>query len=82
MAKSAWVVRLAFVAFCAMLVLNVVHAADPDPLADFCVADLSPNAPLVSGFPCIPRSKVTVNDFVYTGFRTAGKCQLISEPRS
>lgn len=55
-----------------MVVLNVVHAADPDPLADFCVADLSPNAILVNGFPCIPRSKVTVNDFVYTGFRTAG----------
>jgi hypothetical protein len=51
-------------------------------LADFCVAEMSPNAPLVSGFPCIPRSKVTVNDFVYTGFRTAGKFQLISEPRS
>jgi hypothetical protein len=65
-----------------MVFLNVVHAADPDPLADFCVAEMSPNAPLVSGFQCIPRSKVTVNDFVYTGFRTAGKFQLISEPRS
>jgi hypothetical protein len=82
MANSAWLVRLAFVAFCGMVFLNVVHAADPDPLADFCVAEMSPNAPLVSGFPCIPRSKVTVNDFVYTGFRTAGKFQLISEPRS
>lgn len=58
---------------CAMLFLGAaVKAADPDPLQDFCVADLSPNAPLVSGFPCKARKTVTAQDFVYTGFRKAG----------
>jgi quercetin dioxygenase-like cupin family protein len=61
--------RLLFVAFCATASFSVVYAADPDPLQDFCVADLSPNAPLVNGFPCKPRSTVTAQDFVYTGLR-------------
>jgi hypothetical protein len=46
--------------------LDAVHAADPDPLQDFCVADLSPNAPIVNGFPCKPRNTVTAQDFVFT----------------
>lgn len=62
---------LLFIALCATASYNVVHAADPDPLADFCVADLSPNAPLVNGFPCRPRSTVTSKDFVYSGFSQA-----------
>lgn len=60
---------------CAILVAvlpAVVNAADPDPLQDFCVADLSPNAPLVNGLPCKPRDKVSVKDFYYTGFRKPG----------
>jgi len=58
---------------CAMLsVAAVVMAADPDPLQDYCVADLSPNAPLINGFPCKPRSNVSISDFVFTGFRTVG----------
>jgi len=66
---------------CAMslqLVGTAVMAADPDPLQDFCVADLSPTAPLVNGFPCRPRSTVSVNDFVYTGFRKPGTAHSIT----
>lgn len=55
-----------------VLLVGAVHAADPDPLQDFCVADLSPTAPLVNGFACKPRENATVEDFVYTGFRNAG----------
>lgn len=58
---------------CAILFVEIsaVLAADPDPLQDFCVADLSPNAPLINGFPCKPRSNVTAKDF-YIGFRKPG----------
>jgi quercetin dioxygenase-like cupin family protein len=52
-----------------MLAVGTVMAADPDPLQDFCVADLSTNAPLVNGFACRPRSTVSAKDFVYKGFR-------------
>ena len=55
----------------------MVHAADPDPLQDFCVADFSKNAPRVNGFPCKLRSKVTAADFVYSGLRAAGACRTI-----
>jgi hypothetical protein len=50
----------------------MVQAADPDPLQDFCVADLSPSAPRVNGFPCKDRANVTSKDFLFTDFRTAG----------
>ncbi|PON34176.1 Germin [Parasponia andersonii] len=42
------------------------HSADPDPLQDFCVADL--NATLsVNGYPCKPKSQVTSEDFFFDG---------------
>lgn len=50
----------------------LVEAADPDPLQDFCVADLSPTAPLMNGYACKPRSAATADDFVYRGFRKPG----------
>jgi hypothetical protein len=50
----------------------MVQAADPDPLQDFCVADLSPSAPRVNGLPCKDRANVTSKDFLFTDFRTAG----------
>ncbi len=57
----------------ALLLLVVADAADPDPLQDFCVADLSPNAIVhVNGFPCKDRANVTSKDFLYTGMRLAG----------
>jgi hypothetical protein len=52
----------------------MVHASDPDPLQDFCVADFSKNAPRVNGFPCKLRSNVTAADFVFSGLRSAGVC--------
>ncbi|KAG0570046.1 hypothetical protein KC19_6G135300 [Ceratodon purpureus] len=62
--------KLLIIALCATtFFIAAVHAADEDPLADICVADLSPNAALVNGFACKPRSNVTVDDFVYRGFR-------------
>ncbi|CAK9189985.1 unnamed protein product, partial [Sphagnum troendelagicum] len=38
---------------------------------DFCVADFSPNAPRVNGYPCKARANVTSKDFLFTGFRKA-----------
>jgi len=52
-----------------MVVVGTANAADPDPLQDFCVADLSTTAPLVNGFACRPRSTVSAEDFVFKGFR-------------
>jgi len=49
----------------------IVCAGDPDPLQDFCVADLkSPVA--VNGFVCKVASKVTAEDFSLTGLDKAG----------
>ncbi|CAM6007433.1 unnamed protein product [Sphagnum balticum] len=52
--------------------VRMVQAADPDPLQDFCVGDLSSHAPNVNGLPCKDRAKVTSKDFLYTGMRKAG----------
>ncbi|CAM6067774.1 unnamed protein product [Sphagnum tenellum] len=61
----------------ALLLLGVADAADPDPLQDFCVADLSPNAKVhVNGFPCKDRANVTSKDFLYTGMRLPGNVSL------
>jgi hypothetical protein len=65
--------RMLLVVLCAAAFLGAVNAADPDPLQDFCVADLSANAPLVNGFPCKPRSTVTAEDFVFKGLRKPGE---------
>jgi hypothetical protein len=62
--------RMFLIALCATAAVN---AADPDPLQDFCVADLSANAPLVNGFPCKPRNTVTAEDFVFRGLRNPRK---------
>ncbi|GLT54065.1 hypothetical protein SLA2020_272970 [Shorea laevis] len=45
--------------------------ADPDPLQDFCIADLSASTS-VNGFPCKPASKVTSDDFVFDGLSKEG----------
>ncbi|MCL7031782.1 hypothetical protein MKW94_026961 [Papaver nudicaule] len=41
-------------------------SADPDPLQDFCVADLNSTI-RVNGYPCKPVSQVTSNDFFFSG---------------
>ncbi|CAK9218007.1 unnamed protein product [Sphagnum troendelagicum] len=72
----AWRIVVSFV--CTALVAGavMVHAADPDPLQDFCVADLSPSAPRVNGFPCKDRANVTSKDFLFTDFRTPGNVSV------
>jgi hypothetical protein len=71
----AWVsagplmMRMLLVALCAAAFLGAVNAADPDPLQDFCVADLSANVPLVNRFPCKPHNTVTAEDFVFRGLQ-------------
>ncbi|KAG0614137.1 hypothetical protein M758_6G153400 [Ceratodon purpureus] len=63
---------LLFIAFCvtASSFMSAVNA-DPDPLLDFCMADVSANAPSVNGYPCKSRNTVTGKDFTYTGLRQA-----------
>jgi hypothetical protein len=63
--------RMLLVALCAIAFVSAVNAADPDPLQDFCVADLSANAPLVNEFPCKPRNTVTAEDFVFRALRNS-----------
>lgn len=47
------------------------HSSDPDPLQDFCVANL--NSPIsVNGFPCKPASAVNSNDFFFSGLMKEG----------
>ncbi|KAK9116966.1 hypothetical protein Sjap_015913 [Stephania japonica] len=46
-----------------LLSFSPSHSSDPDPLQDFCVADLN-SAILVNGFPCKPPSKVNSKDFI------------------
>lgn len=70
-----WVV-LMFLAFVCFAMNVVVHAADPDPLQDFCVADLSKNATHMNGYPCKARSTVTAADFLFTGLRGPGTIYL------
>lgn len=54
------------------LLLLPSHSADPDPLQDFCVANLSASAISVNGFPCKPASEVTSDDFFFDGFVEEG----------
>ncbi|KAM0982558.1 hypothetical protein ACFX2I_015419 [Malus domestica] len=46
-------------------------SADPDPLQDFCVADLSASG-AVNGFPCKPVSNTTADDFFFDGLSKQG----------
>jgi hypothetical protein len=70
--RQARQIIVAFVCMALVAGAVMVQAADPDPLQDFCVAHLSPNAPRVNGFPCKDRANVTSKDFLFTDFRTAG----------
>ncbi|KAK6249897.1 hypothetical protein SCA6_003902 [Theobroma cacao] len=49
------------------LLIPPSHSADPDPLQDFCVANISASIS-VNGFPCKPASEVTLEDFFFDGF--------------
>ncbi|EFJ09458.1 hypothetical protein SELMODRAFT_428138 [Selaginella moellendorffii] len=58
-ASSILLLSTMIIAFLASAVVS-----DPDPLQDFCVADLTAS-PGVNGFPCRNASSVTVEDFIY-----------------
>jgi quercetin dioxygenase-like cupin family protein len=45
--------------------------ADPDPLQDFCVADLNANL-TINGFPCKPASSAASKDFFFGGLAVGG----------
>ncbi|KAL8529701.1 hypothetical protein ACS0TY_006951 [Phlomoides rotata] len=47
------------------------HSADPDPLQDFCIADLQ-GTPSLNGFPCKRATNVTSDDFFFDGFVQEG----------
>ncbi|KAI3979402.1 hypothetical protein MKX01_001594 [Papaver californicum] len=55
-----------FLVMC-LTVFTLSCYADPDPLQDFCVADLNTTTTIVNGFPCKPVSQVTSNDFFFSG---------------
>ncbi|XP_026430789.1 germin-like protein subfamily T member 2 [Papaver somniferum] len=58
-----------FLVLCLTVILLFIFscfAADPDPLQDFCVADLNSTI-IVNGYPCKPVSQVTSNDFFFSG---------------
>ncbi|KAJ4712215.1 Germin [Melia azedarach] len=59
-----------FKLLCSLLVLSILplpsRSADPDPLQDFCVADLNATISL-NGFPCKPAALVTSDDFFFDG---------------
>ncbi|KZV39659.1 Rhicadhesin receptor precursor [Dorcoceras hygrometricum] len=60
--------------FLTLLLLNAPfpsHSADPDPLQDFCIADLAGGV-AVNGFPCKPASNVTTEDFFFDGLIQEG----------
>ncbi|KAF6164406.1 hypothetical protein GIB67_025232 [Kingdonia uniflora] len=45
--------------------------ADPDPLQDTCVADLSSSV-TINGFVCKPSNNVSANDFFFDGLKNPG----------
>ncbi|KAG6546765.1 hypothetical protein Mapa_011711 [Marchantia paleacea] len=55
------------------LVATSVKAADPDPLQDFYIADLSPKpgcAAHMNGYPCKDPATATAQDFIYKGLQS------------
>lgn len=72
--SSTW--ATAFVLMSCMNLLlpsQFAMAADPDPLQDFCVADLGSSSGLtVNGYPCKPAAKVSARDFLSTALSKPG----------
>ncbi|PON86115.1 Germin [Trema orientale] len=64
--------------FCLVLLLTPFpsHSADPDPLQDFCVADLNATFS-VNGYPCKPISQTTSEDFFFDGLSKEGNTSTI-----
>ena len=51
--------------FTMLLLAPAIMATDPDPLQDFCVADLDDNAVRVNGYPCVPQLEAG-DDFLFS----------------
>ncbi|CAM6104599.1 unnamed protein product [Calypogeia fissa] len=51
--------------------LHSIGASDPDPLQDFCVADLQAAGPTMNGYPCVAAELVTTEDFAFSGLANA-----------
>ncbi|KAL5747333.1 hypothetical protein ACOSP7_024330 [Xanthoceras sorbifolium] len=60
---------------CCLVVLLILPfsslSSDPDPLQDFCVANLNSSIS-INGFPCKPAAEVTSNDFFFDGLSKEG----------
>ncbi|BBN00733.1 protein MpPR15c [Marchantia polymorpha subsp. ruderalis] len=50
--------------------VHIVHAADPDPLQDFCIADIAAG-PVSNGFPCKLPALASTDDFAFSGLAEA-----------
>ncbi|KAG6555259.1 hypothetical protein Mapa_003301 [Marchantia paleacea] len=50
--------------------VHVVFAADPDPLQDFCIADIAAG-PVSNGFPCKLPALASTEDFAFSGLAEA-----------
>ncbi|CAM6111338.1 unnamed protein product [Calypogeia fissa] len=48
-----------------------VLATDPDPVQDFCIADLTAAGPTVNGYACQDPAIVTTEDFAFSGLAKA-----------
>ena len=68
-----------YLLFCLLVLLFTPfpsHSADPDPLQDFCVADLNATFS-VNGYPCKPISATTSEDFFFNGLSNEGNTSTI-----
>ncbi|BBN10315.1 protein MpCupin79 [Marchantia polymorpha subsp. ruderalis] len=70
-------VRIMGPAFCHLVLLTMfilvaspVQAADPDPLQDFCIADLSQKS-FLNGYPCKDPTTAKAEDFIFKGLKDA-----------
>ncbi|KAL7098628.1 hypothetical protein ACP275_09G029700 [Erythranthe tilingii] len=52
-------------------IIKPSHSSDPDPLQDFCIADLK-SPPSINGYPCKPTVNVTSDDFFFDGLSKEG----------
>ncbi|XP_008779054.2 oxalate oxidase 1-like [Phoenix dactylifera] len=66
-----------FLFLCFALFLLSPCRSDPDPLQDFCVANLQTSDVTVDGFPCKQTSSVVSDDFFSTALSKAGNTDNI-----
>ncbi|KAL5544307.1 hypothetical protein UlMin_008091 [Ulmus minor] len=74
--SSRSAIYLLFCLLVSLLIPLPCHSSDPDPLQDFCVADLNATSS-INGFPCKPLSQVTSEDFFFSGFTKEGNTNTV-----